>query len=272
MCNIFGQTLLELNMQFIKNVIKKIINEIIIRIPLMRYASNVFIIHRKLLPELFVSTSSAELREILRLPCSEHYTQLNQDIFALLINRFKKGYFVEIGANDGYTLSNTVYLEEYFDWDGLLIEANPKYINNLMRRNAKVCSNAVAKEEGYIEFIDAGLYGGIVSTMDSTHMSHTKLKSKIHVKSQSLEKIFKEFDVPNRIDFLSLDVEGGEKEILKQLCELKTYRVTSGVVEHNFRSDDFLYFKQILEKAEYEVVWCDRTKHDLFFVDKNYLR
>lgn len=41
-------------------------------------------------------TPSKSLREMFELPFSKHVSQLNQDFFALLFNRFRPGFFVEI--------------------------------------------------------------------------------------------------------------------------------------------------------------------------------
>ena len=88
----------------LRDPIKKIINGTkSLRRPCVAYCT-----HNSLLPSVFARTPTAKLRELLLLPESPHETQLNQDTFALLANRFRPGFFVEIGANDGFTLSNTV--------------------------------------------------------------------------------------------------------------------------------------------------------------------
>ena len=39
---------------------------------------------------------------------------------------YKKGFFIEVGANDGYNQSNTYYLEKILDWRGILVEPIPE--------------------------------------------------------------------------------------------------------------------------------------------------
>lgn len=251
------------------NSLKKIILNGSLKIPFIRKFVKAFAVHHEMLPEIFISTESKNLRQIFNLPIGDNSTQLNQDLFALFINKFRSGYFVEIGANDGYNLSNTVYLERYFGWSGLLIEPNPKYLSSLKTRNALISNKAVAKTKGNLEFIDAGLYGGLKDSMDQKYSKEIKLADSILVSCDTLEEIFIENKVPERVAFLSIDVEGNEKEILTQAILSTKYRFESGVVEHNFRPDDLSYFKEILIKSNYEIVWEGWTGHDLFFVDKN---
>ncbi len=161
-----------------------ICNAAVFRRPSVAYCSD-----NSLFPSVFTRTTSSELRRFLALPESDYATQLNQDIFALLVNRFKSGYFLEIGANDGFTLSNTIYLEEQFGWSGLLIEANPKYRDRLANRKAQSKIIAVTEHEGSYEFTDAGLYGGITDRIDATHKKRTRGASIIAVRGTTLKNI-----------------------------------------------------------------------------------
>ena len=47
------------------------------------------------------------------------------------------GFFIEAGAYDGYTLSNSLYFEIYRGWKGLLVEAHPDNYEMLMTTNRK---------------------------------------------------------------------------------------------------------------------------------------
>jgi hypothetical protein len=78
---------------------------------------------------------------MLELPPTKYQTKINQDIFALLMNRFRPGFFLEISANDGLPFSNTVYLENEFGYNGILVEANQKYMTSLAQRKTSVVVN-----------------------------------------------------------------------------------------------------------------------------------
>jgi FkbM family methyltransferase len=218
---------------------------------------------------VFTRTPSNILREIFNLPSSEYQTQLNQDVFALLMNQFRRGFFLEIGANDGFTLSNTVYLEEAFGWKGILVEANQKYMASLARRkNSVVVNKAVSSQVGKAEFIDAGLYGGLKSSLDNTHGSYTKDAPTITVDCVSLQKILDVAEAPERIDFVSIDVEGGEVPIVEQMVSVNR-RFACGCIEYNKRMEDHKRIVALLEAAGYKVLWEEQTEYDLFFSDGN---
>jgi len=251
----------------LENLIKRIVlGTKSLRRPCVAYCSN-----HGLLPGVFVRTPASKLRDLLLLPESPHTTQLNQDIFALLANRFRSGFFVEIGANDGFTLSNTVYLEENFGWSGLLIEANPQYLDILKKRKAKSVIAAVVDKEGHYEFCSAGLYGGVVALLDKTHEKSTRHAGSITVWGTTLEKILEDGDAPEVVSFISIDVEGAEVPIVEQMCKLRNYRFACGCIEYNARQADYQRIAQLLQKSGYGIVWEGQTKHDLFFVDKRAL-
>lgn len=223
--------------------------------------------YNDLLPSVLTRTPAASLRELLFLPPSRFETQLNQDVFALIANRFSPGFFVEIGANDGFTLSNTIYLEDVFGWSGIVVEANPEYRESLEGRRASSVIAAVTAEEGYHDFISAGLYGGLSESMDPVHESQWAGKPKVTVWGTTLERILDSGGAPSIINFISVDVEGGEVPIVEQLCALERYRFVCGCVEHNRREPDLSKISALLTDAGYRVVWPGQTEHDLFFID-----
>jgi FkbM family methyltransferase len=247
---------------------KKIIKKIILNQSYLRKLAIFYCAENGLFPEVFVRTTSKKIREMMGAPYHLSDSQLNQDLFALIRNKFKPGYFVEVGANNGYELSNSVYLEECYGWNGILIEANPKYIDSLKKRKAIVVNKAVSDQVGYLEFIDAGLYGGITSMLDQTHSTHTESAKKIRVESTNLLNILMENNAPQRIDFISVDVEGGELPIVEQICALKNYRFSSGCIEHNYRIKEYEKMKNLLKNSKYKIVWEGLTCQDLYFVDE----
>ena len=247
--------------------IKQLVKNLLINTKIFKKFSVLYVVENKLLPSVLTKLDSHEARKELFLPNSDFITQVNQDIFGLMHNNFKSGYFIEIGANDGFDLSNTIYLEKYFGWDGMLIEANPRYEESLKKRNVKYVISAILDESGFFEFRDAGLYGGIEKTLDDTNSHRTDNCDVIKVFGERFQNILEKNNAPKNIDFISIDVEGGELPILKQMCELKDYRFKSGCIEHNFRKDDYKKMEQLLQSAGYKIVWKNQTMHDLFFVD-----
>jgi FkbM family methyltransferase len=145
---------------------------------------------------------------------------------------FNNGFFVELGANDGVTQSNTYYFEKYRGWSGVLIEPVPnKYLNCINNRSkkTKVFCNACTSfdyKEKFVEIIYSNLMSVSVNLeTDIDIVRHIEL-SKMHLdKSEStftfgaiarpLNQILIDANAPTKIDFLSLDVEGSEIEVLK---------------------------------------------------------
>jgi FkbM family methyltransferase len=168
-------------------------------------------------------------------------------------------------------LSNTVYLEEQFNWTGLLVEANPAYQDSLAQRKSKSVIAAVTEQEGYFEFCSAGLYGGLSDHLDKSHQKMTESGSTISVWGTTLERILDEHDAPSEINFVSIDVEGAEVPIVEQMCKLPNHRFVCGCIEYNDRRDDLETMTRLLRENGYRVVWSGQTMQDLFFVDESRL-
>jgi FkbM family methyltransferase len=248
-------------------LIKGSITERIIQLEMLRRPSIRYCIENDLLPSVLTRTPSNTIRKLLNLPSSEYQTQLNQDVFALMMNKFRAGFFLEIGANDGFTLSNTVYLEEHFGWNGILVEANQKYLTSLAeRKHSVVVNKAVSSQVGKAEFIDAGLHGGLKASLDDTHHLYTKDAACITVDCMSLREILDTAGAPEQIDFVSIDVEGGELPIVEQMVSVNQ-RFRCGCIEYNKRMEDYKRLVALLETAGYKVVWENQTEQDLFFLD-----
>jgi len=146
---------------------------------------------------------------------------------------FDKGFFVELGANDGLTYSNSLYFELKRNWRGILIEPSPynfkKCVANRGLNNSIFCNACVGFEyvDKYVDIKYANLMS--ISNNLDLDLSNKKLhieKAKKHLrnneivfsfgaKSRTLNDILDEAKAPLNIDFLSLDVEGAELEVLK---------------------------------------------------------
>jgi FkbM family methyltransferase len=124
----------------------------------------------------------------------------------------KNGYFIDVGANDGITLSNTYLLEKRYNWSGILVEANPQlYSELLVHRRTKCINICVDDREGNVKFAMDGLFGAIVT--DDTDLGQSVAKV-VELRSSTLANILGDNAAPRIIDYLSIDIEGAEDKAL----------------------------------------------------------
>lgn len=168
-------------------------------------------------------------------------SQLGQDLWVLEKTNYKKdGFFVEFGATDGVLLSNTYLLEKQFGWQGICAEPNPKFFNALKNnRRCRVSDACIAKIGGEtVEFILAEEYGSLVSYADkdmhsSKRQAYLNKNSTITLTTTTLDQLLDQHNAPKVIDYLSIDTEGNEYEILESF-DFKKWDIMCISVEHNF--------------------------------------
>lgn len=165
--------------------------------------------------------------------------QLRQDLFVLFELSFKRdGFFVEFGAANGIDLSNTYLLEKEFNWKGILAEPAKCWHNDLKaNRSAKIDTDCVWNESNSIlSFNEAEeAHFSTVNAFSSvdSHKHNRRRGSKYEVKTISLLDLLVKHRAPKQIDFLSIDTEGSEYEILKNF-NFNDYLIKIIVCEHNF--------------------------------------
>lgn len=143
------------------------------------------------------------------------------------------GYFVELGANDGVTQSNSLYFERHRGWRGVLVEPAPqnflKCRQNRSVRNSIYCAACVSFDYDQ-EFVRIA-YSNLMSTPISLESdiqdprAHARLGDRFLGQDETmfefgavarpLNSLLQDAGAPKQIDFLSLDVEGAELEVLK---------------------------------------------------------
>lgn len=178
-------------------------------------------------------------------------SQLKQDLFVLAKTNFKQGgYFVEFGAADGYTFSNTWLLEKEFNWNGILAEP-AKCFHDKIKKNRScnieldcvwIDSNQTVlfREFNELSTID-------VFTESDFHAPARRDKETYEVKTISIMDLLSKYQAPRDIDYLSIDTEGSELDILKSL-DYDKYKINIITCEHNHtdarnKIRDFLYSK-----------------------------
>lgn len=207
----------------------------------------------------------AELAHVARFARS----QLGQDLFALWSTDLKQGgYFVEIGVGDGQYLSNTHLLEDRFGWTGILAEPLPRFQRALSKRRAcEVDGRAVWSRSGRRRFIhDLGYFSAISEVGGATPSTRLRRGSRaIQVETVSLIDLLDHHGAPPCVDFLSLDVEGAELEILRSFPFHDRYVINAICCEHNF-SPAWPAIHDLLVREGYRQVFPQLSGHDGWFV------
>ena len=166
-------------------------------------------------------------------------SQLKQDLIVLLETKFKKnGFFVEFGATNGLIFSNTHLLETEFNWQGILAEPAKVWHSDL--KNNRVCNiefNCVWRDSSSVlefnEAVEAEL-STIAKYKNSGWASKNRQGGGVyHVKTISLIDLLVKFNAPKIIDYLSIDTEGSEYEILSHF-DFDSYRFRVITCEHNY--------------------------------------
>jgi FkbM family methyltransferase len=170
---------------------------------------------------------------------SKSTSQINQDMFVLSELGFKRnGYFVEFGAANGKDLSNTYMLEKEMGWTGIVAEPAMVWRDELTKnRSCHVSFDCVwSKSNEELEFNE--VHAPELSTVDSfsssdSHASSRSDGKKYKVYTVSLLDLLKQYNAPKEIDYLSIDTEGSEFEILSAF-DFDAYKIKVITCEHNF--------------------------------------
>ena len=197
-------------------------------------------------------------------------SQLGQDIVALVLNKFKKkGFFIEFGASNGYDLSNTYLLEKKYNWIGILVEPLPAWHSDLRKnRNCTIDTRCLwSSSNQNLEFIDVKEKELSTIKIFANSDSHSELRKKsstIKVKTVSLIDLLKFYNAPKIINYMSVDTEGSELDILKDF-PFDNYKFNFISIEHNYgRNREKL--KELLNKNGYRPILNNLSKWDDWFI------
>lgn len=188
----------------------------------------------------------------------------------------ERGFFVELGANDGVAQSNTLMLEIVFGWRGVLVEPVSESFRKLQRnrnprRNflANVACVSFSFEQPHVSLALSDLMSSpLISSSDIGDVRAHVLGNNADlggpvptelVKAKTLTSVLEDAGAPSEIDFLSLDVEGGELEVLEGI-DFSSYRIEWILVE----SRSPIVVSNFLSARGYELV-SQPTHHDFLF-------
>ena len=161
------------------------------------------------------------------------------DFWALEKSYYRSGFFVDIGASDGVTASNTYLLEKFYKWQGICVDPNPVTLKSMCgARDTIVSDLCVYKESGKIlpfKYLgdQSQFYGwNLRSGIDGIISKDMPVKMNDHkVFTITLTDLLELYNAPNKIDYISIDVEGSELEVLAGL-DFSKYDIKMFSIEH----------------------------------------
>jgi FkbM family methyltransferase len=198
-------------------------------------------------------------------------SQLFQDLLVVFLLKGKRsGFFVELGAANGHHDSNTVILERDFQWKGILAEPAKCWHSVLKsNRSAVIDERFVWSQTGamlpFKETEDPYL-STLTKFVDADFNREGRIRGKTYqVETISLNDLLKAHNCPKQIDYLSIDTEGSEIEILRGF-NFEKYNVGIITVEHNFREPDRQMIFDLLIPKGFVRLFEDFSKFDDWYV------
>ena len=224
-------------------------------------------------------------------PGKDYNGQYAQDrwvVERVFSGRMAPGYFVELGAGDGLYLSNTLVLERHFGWAGLLIEPTSAFFQLKDNRQAtcvRACVSSSSRPRWMAErscpahtiqqahntllsvVLEGNTYEEAVECARGFVASGAGSRSEVgtpnifSVRTATLASILREVNAPTTIDYLSLDVEGHEHEVLKEF-PFEAFKFLCMTVERPIRP-----LHALLRRNGYVAVLADAAG-DVFYVNR----
>ena len=205
-----------------------------------------------------------------------YFSQSGQD--KIIKNHFfkdcKNGFFIEIGAFDGLEGSNCFHFERFLGWEGIAIEPSPTQFNKLKKnRKCKLINKAISAAVEEVEFIDIvegfTQMSGINNAEYNRNFERTKKNKKTKFNKEiSKTSTFDEIISENfTIDYLSIDIEGSEFELIKTV-NFEKYDIKVISVENNFPKEQG--FKEFFMNKNFS--YFDRIGADEIFYNNKYYK
>ena len=199
--------------------------------------------YRRLSKNAHASSTDAE-----RIREEGYFSQCGQDkwIVEQMFPNLRNGVFVDIGAHDGISFSNTYFLEQHLGWTGIAIEPMPAVFERLDKNRSCIKINGcISAKEGKARFRQISGYSemlsGLVEQYDPRHneridkeiVHHGGVIEEIEVVCYRLQPLLEEHGLQN-VHYMNIDVEGAEYEILRSI-DFSAVNIMACGVENNYR-------------------------------------
>ncbi len=204
---------------------------------------------------LFIANVAAEEMEF--------YSQYQQDqyVYENFFKNKRNGVFVDVGAHDGLALSNTYFFEKFMGWTGLCVEPIPEVYNRLKTNRNCICvQGCIFEDRDDVPFLMitgwAEMLSGLIENYDPKHIKRIQWEidlnggssEVIKVKCYNLTQLLIDNNIQH-IDYLSIDTEGGELNILRSI-DFTRIDIDMIEVENNYQGP----FQEFLECFGYKKI------------------
>jgi FkbM family methyltransferase len=207
----------------------------------------------------------------------EHYqSQCGQDKYVdrRIYKGKKGGFFLDIGAHNGKTFSNTYFFEKARGWSGVCVEPIPEVFAELdQNRDCIKVNGCIAKGPGVQKFlrvkgevVDTEMLSGLMDEYDERHLERIDReieqyggsKEEIEVQCYNVNEILEEHGITT-VDYVSIDTEGNELSILESI-DHKSVKFMVFTIENNYadpairafmEKQGYTYLKQIEQDEVY---------------------
>jgi FkbM family methyltransferase len=199
------------------------------------------------------------------------FSENDYDKWLLHKTNFKRqGFFVDIGAGDGIIGSNTFLLEKFYNWQGICVDPNPTFLKSLCgSRDCLISDLAVYKQSGKVlpfkhlqqhrtEFIGWHFRSGLAENVDKTSIQFDDHR----VYSITLNDLLELYAAPKEIDYISIDTEGSEVDILGNF-DFDKYNIKFFTIESN-NEENRNKVIDIMSKNKYNIIEDLESKEDRF--------
>lgn len=236
-------------------------------------------------PFVYEQTYKADIRSS-AIPAllQEHYAQCAEDLILIALYQAlvekghvpdaMGGYCLEIGANHGFSGNNTVLFEKYFGSQCILVEANPDLLDDLRKSRPQSTVIHAAVVDTQVDHVDLSIcnHHEISSLnrdfVERWHDGSVGLRDLISVPAVRINEILEEYIPENqRINYLSIDVEGYDLRIVKDI-DFSRWRPIFVQMEpsEHYTPGESQNMRFYMETQGYALV--AKTNVNLLFLDK----
>ena len=204
-------------------------------------------------------------------------SQFGQDqfIYEEVLNKQEKGFFLDIGASEPIALNNTIFFER-LGWNGIAIEPMKEVYDDLVKHRKCICENVAISStnevrkflsisgkaqmlSGLLEGYDVHHLFGVITEVIAAGEANDRLVSIIDMSCVTLASLLEKHRVEH-VDYMSLDVEGKELDILKTI-DFDAVNIRCMSVENNNKAQAIEPFMISKGYTKVRDIRCDEIYH-----------